>query len=65
VPVDQGCNDEHYWQLFKPVVNNAHEKFKPDVIVMQCGADSLGYDIIGILNLSSIGHAKCVKHVKG
>ena len=31
---------------------------------MQCGADSLAYDRLGVFNLSSKGHAMCVEFVK-
>lgn len=31
--------------------------YRPDVLVIQCGADSLGKDRLGHLNLSIKGHA--------
>jgi histone deacetylase 1/2 len=33
-------------------------------VVLQCGADSLNGDKLGSFNLSSAGHANCVKFVK-
>ena len=40
------------------------EVFRPDVIVLQCGADSLSGDKLGGLNLTMHGHARCVQHVR-
>ena len=40
------------------------EKYQPEVIVMQCGADSLHGDMLGSFNLSIKDHATCVKIVK-
>ena len=41
------------------------ETFRPSVIVLQCGADSLTGDRLGCFNLSLRGHADCVKYVMG
>lgn len=38
--------------------------FGPDVLVIQCGADSLSKDRLGHLNLSIRGHAECLNHMK-
>ena len=37
--------------------------YRPDVLVIQCGADSLSKDKLGHLNLSIKGHSKCVNHM--
>jgi histone deacetylase 1/2 len=37
--------------------------YRPDVCVIQCGADSLSKDRLGHLNLSIKGHATCVEHM--
>lgn len=39
--------------------------FRPDAVVMQCGADSLSKDKLGHLNLSIKGHSECVKRMLG
>jgi len=36
------------------------EVFQPEAIVMQCGGDWLSGDMLGRLNLSIDGHARCV-----
>lgn len=45
-----------YHSLFKPVVRAVIDCFNPSVIVLQCGADSLGCDRLGCFNLSFSGH---------
>ena len=39
-------------------------KFVPDVMVIQCGADSLSKDKLGHLNLSIKAHAECLTIMK-
>jgi histone deacetylase 1/2 len=38
--------------------------YNPSAIVLQCGADSLAGDRLGVFNLSSKGHANCIQFVK-
>ena len=65
VPLYDGVNDEQfYWLLYKPIIQEALRQFRPDAIVMQCGADSIAGDRIGRFNLSSAGHARCLALVK-
>ena len=37
--------------------------YRPDAIVIQCGADSLSKDRLGHLNLSMKGHAECLNYM--
>lgn len=39
--------------------------YRPDAVVIQCGADSLSKDKLGHLNLSIKGHGQAVKHMLG
>lgn len=64
VPLRDGIDDEGYAQVFEPVVGRIIEVFRPSVIVLQCGADSISGDRLGCFNLSNIGHGNCVKFVK-
>jgi histone deacetylase 3 len=59
-----GIDDEGYLRLFKPIIRAVIEKFRPESVVLQCGADSLNCDRLGRFNLSLRGHAECVKFVK-
>lgn len=40
------------------------EVFRPSVVVLQCGADSLAGDKLGCFNLTMHGHANCVKFIR-
>lgn len=64
IPLQNGIDDENYEYIYKPVILNAIRKFKPNVIVFQSGADSLGEDRLGVFNLSIKGHANCLKILK-
>ena len=37
VPLLEGCTDEDYLGLFKPIVSRIMEVFKPGAVVLQCG----------------------------
>ncbi|KAF1743950.1 hypothetical protein MXB_5275 [Myxobolus squamalis] len=64
VPLRDGITDQVYETIFKPVVNRVLEIFKPDAIILQCGADSLTGDRLGCFNLSLKGHGSCVEYIK-
>lgn len=64
VPLNSGIDDNTYLSVFKPIVSSAVDKFRPEIIVLQCGADSLAGDRIGCFNLTHRGHAGCVEFVK-
>ena len=40
------------------------EHYRPGVIIMQCGADSLSFDRLGDFCLTVKGHGECVNFVK-
>lgn len=63
VPLKSGIDDFSYAYVFEPIVETAIKRFNPDVIVMQCGADSLAGDRLGCFNLSIYGHGQCLKYV--
>lgn len=64
VPLRNGIDDAGYAYLFKPIVSEIIKKFRPEAIVLQCGADSLGCDRLGTFNLSLRGHGECVTYMK-
>eukprot|EP00012_Vannella_robusta_P010640 CAMPEP_0206198044 /NCGR_PEP_ID=MMETSP0166-20121206/9403_1 /ASSEMBLY_ACC=CAM_ASM_000260 /TAXON_ID=95228 /ORGANISM="Vannella robusta, Strain DIVA3 518/3/11/1/6" /LENGTH=379 /DNA_ID=CAMNT_0053615823 /DNA_START=1 /DNA_END=1137 /DNA_ORIENTATION=+ len=65
VPLRDGIDDEGYLALFRPIIRATIEKYRPQAVVLQCGADSLNCDRLGRFNLSLRGHAECVRFVKG
>lgn len=64
IPLLSGMDDPSYKYIFEPVVEHCVNRFNPNAIVLQCGADSLGEDRLGCFNLSIGGHASCVQYVK-
>ncbi|KIY02334.1 uncharacterized protein Z520_02472 [Fonsecaea multimorphosa CBS 102226] len=64
VPLNDGIDDENYEYLFRSVVEPTIKTYRPSVIVLQCGADSLGHDRLGCFNLNVRGHGSCVSFVK-
>eukprot|EP01132_Coremiostelium_polycephalum_P009130 gene9130-11187_t len=64
VPLRDGIDDRGYLGIFKPVIQGVIDYYKPSVIVLQCGADSLRFDRLGCFNLTIKGHAECVRFVK-
>ena len=63
VPLRDGIDDDSYEQLFKPIMRKIMERFQPEAIVFQSGADSLSGDRLGFFNLSIRGHAECLKYM--
>ncbi|CAI2173516.1 18219_t:CDS:2 [Funneliformis geosporum] len=64
VPLKDGIDDETYFSLFKDVISDVRDHYQPSVIVLQCGADSLGKDRLGGFNISIKAHGDCVRFVK-
>ena len=57
-------DDISYEHVFKPVIKDVIDYYRPTAIVLQCGADSLANDRLGCFNLSIKGHGECVDFVK-
>lgn len=64
VPLKDGMDDESYLLIFKPVIKQLIDWYKPGAILLQCGSDSLTGDRLGCFNLTIDGHAECVRYVK-
>lgn len=64
IPIDDGIDDDQYKWLFKTVTGAVIEKYNPQAIVLQSGADSLGGDRLGRFNLNIKAHGYCVETVK-
>ena len=56
-------DDITYYELFKKVMSMVMESYRPDALVIQCGADSLAKDKLGHFNMSIKGHAECLKYM--
>jgi histone deacetylase 3 len=64
VPLKEGITDADYVYIFKLVIDDVIQFYRPTAIILQCGADSLGGDRLGCFNLSIKGHGECVKIIK-
>ncbi|XP_010248619.1 PREDICTED: histone deacetylase 6 isoform X1 [Nelumbo nucifera] len=64
VPLNDGMDDESFRGLFRPIIHKVMEVYQPDVVVLQCGADSLSGDRLGCFNLSVKGHADCLRFLR-
>lgn len=64
VPLKRGIDDITYLNLFRKVMQTIMTSYRPDALVIQCGADSLSKDKLGHLNLTIRGHAEAVNYMK-
>ncbi|KAG9193045.1 histone deacetylase HOS2 [Alternaria panax] len=64
IPIDDGIDDDQYKWLFKTITGAVIDKYNPQAIVLQSGADSLGGDRLGRFNLNIKAHGYCVETVK-
>ncbi|KRZ01954.1 Histone deacetylase 1 [Trichinella zimbabwensis] len=63
-PLLEGITDLSYMIVFRGVISKVVERFRPNAIVMQCGADSLAMDRLGCFNLTVAGHGELVKYIR-
>lgn len=63
VPLRPGCDNASYHAIFGKIADRVMEVYRPDVIWLQCGADSLKGDLIGGFNMSTKGHGDAVRHM--
>ena len=54
-PLRDGMDDESYQSIFQPVMGKVMETYRPEAVVLQCGADSLAGDRLGCFNLTLKG----------
>jgi histone deacetylase 1/2 len=63
VPLRPGCDNNSYHSIFGKICDKVVDTYRPDVIWLQCGADSLHGDLIGSFNVSTKGHGDAVRHM--
>ena len=51
-------SDRVFVGIFRTVLGKVMEKYRPEAVVLQCGADSLSGDRLGCFNLSLEGPSK-------
>lgn len=55
VPLRDGVDDITYEHIFEKVMTEVMARFQPEAVVLQCGADSLAGDRLGVFNLTTYG----------
>lgn len=63
VPLRDGASDAAFVATFEKVCERAVERFRPEAIVFQCGADGLASDPLGTFNLTLESYLKSVRLV--
>ncbi|CAK92713.1 unnamed protein product (macronuclear) [Paramecium tetraurelia] len=61
IPLKIGMNDETFTEIFQKIITQVMDIYRPEAVVLQCGADSLCHDRLGGYNLSTKGHGACVE----
>ena len=64
VPLLNGLDDDSFVEIYKNIMEAVRQRFRPEAVVLQCGADSLAYDKLGTYNTTLRGHGACVKDRK-
>ncbi|KAF8786285.1 histone deacetylase 8-like [Argiope bruennichi] len=64
VPLYDGIQDSQYIELIIPLLSKTQKKFQPDIVVCQCGADTLAGDPFAAFNLTLKAPAECIKLLK-
>jgi acetoin utilization protein AcuC len=60
VPLPAGAGDAQFEQVWPAMLEHV-ERFKPQFLILQCGADSLGGDPLANLQLTPAAHARAAR----
>uniref|UniRef100_A0A8D2LMT4 Histone deacetylase n=1 Tax=Varanus komodoensis TaxID=61221 RepID=A0A8D2LMT4_VARKO len=63
VPIQDGIQDEKYFQICETVLKEIYAAFSPDAIVLQLGADTIAGDPMCSFNMTPEGIGKCLSYV--
>uniref|UniRef100_A0A8C6TQH0 histone deacetylase n=1 Tax=Neogobius melanostomus TaxID=47308 RepID=A0A8C6TQH0_9GOBI len=63
VPMEDGIQDDRYYQIFTSVMQEVRSSFNPEAVVMQLGADTMAGDPMCSFNMTPVGVSKCLRHV--
>lgn len=61
VPLQDGITDSKFCNIVTRILDKVYEKFQPNVVVCQCGVDTLSNDPMESFNLTNHGIGKCLK----
>ncbi|WP_170790842.1 acetoin utilization protein AcuC [Ruegeria lacuscaerulensis] len=60
LPVERGLNDDEFYTILDQLILPATMSFRPQAIVLQCGADAVAEDPLSRLTLSNNAHCRTV-----
>eukprot|EP00079_Xenopus_tropicalis_P037878 XP_017951649.1 PREDICTED: histone deacetylase 8 isoform X1 [Xenopus tropicalis] len=63
VPLQDGIQDEKYYQICEGVLKEVFTTFNPEAVVLQLGADTIAGDPMCSFNMTPQGIGKCLKYV--
>ncbi|CAN0017712.1 unnamed protein product [Pylaiella littoralis] len=63
IPLKEGCGDGSFLRVFAGALEAVTAGFRPEAVVLLCGADTLSADPLGPFNLTSAGIHSCVELV--
>ncbi|XP_050821542.1 histone deacetylase 8 isoform X2 [Gopherus flavomarginatus] len=63
VPIQDGIQDEKYYQICETVLKEVYMAFNPEAVVLQLGADTIAGDPMCSFNMTPVGIGKCLKYV--
>ncbi|XP_058703767.1 histone deacetylase 8 isoform X5 [Poecile atricapillus] len=63
VPIQDGIQDEKYYQICESVLKEVYAAFNPNAVVLQLGADTIAGDPMCSFNMTPEGVGKCLKYV--
>ncbi|MGH0157021.1 UNVERIFIED_CONTAM: hypothetical protein FKN15_048404 [Acipenser sinensis] len=63
VPLQDGIQDDKYYQVFQSVLTEVHAAFNPEAVVLQLGADTMAGDPMCSFNMTPVGVGKCLQYV--
>lgn len=61
VPLPPFTDDEPYLSSFREIVPNAVRKYRPEILLLQCGADAHANDLLAHLQLTTKSYVEVVK----
>jgi acetoin utilization protein AcuC len=63
IPLPPFTDDDLYLPLFREIVPHAVRKFRPDILLLQCGADSHANDLLAHLQLTTKTYVEVARTV--
>ncbi|XP_040428048.1 histone deacetylase 8 isoform X2 [Cygnus olor] len=63
VPIQDGIQDEKYYQICETVLKEVYAAFNPEAVVLQLGADTIAGDPMCSFNMTPEGVGKCLKYI--